>query len=260
MGKIDLPKILFGRVMHARLIPKKNAFNYGIYYLSIPLNQLKNLPIAYNKFGLLSFYDNDHGSCDGGDLEVWVREILSNFKINNVTDITLICMPRVMGYVFNPVSFWVCRDSDQNIRAVLCEVHNTFGEKHTYICAHTDHAPIQDKDILKGEKLFHVSPFLKREGHYDFQFNITDDDLKIDINFFNADGDKQLLTYLKGDFEVMDKSSLRKAFWQYPLVTFKAIILIHWQALKIISKGIKYISKPEQKPIMLSGTNNLKKM
>jgi len=158
MGKINLPKVLFGRVMHARLIPKKNAFNYGIYYLSIPLNQLKNLPIAYNKFGLLSFYDKDHGSCDGVDLETWARQILLNYKINNVTDITLICMPRVMGYVFNPVSFWVCRDVDQNVRAVLCEVHNTFGEKHTYICAHTDHAPIQDKDILKGEKLFHVSP------------------------------------------------------------------------------------------------------
>jgi len=260
MGKIDIPKILFGRVMHARLLPKKNAFNYGIYYISIPLSQIQNLPIAYNKFGLLSFYDKDHGECDGSDLESWVKQILLDYKINDITDITLTCMPRVMGYVFNPVSFWVCRDKNQNIRAVICEVHNTFGEKHSYLCAHPDHRPIENSDILKGEKLFHVSPFLKREGHYEFQFHITNDDLKIDINFFNGDGDKQLLTYLKGDFEAMNKQCLRKAFWRYPLVTFKAIILIHWQALKIITKGIKYISKPDQKSIRLSTTDNIKKM
>lgn len=260
MGKINTPQILFGRVMHARLWPKKNAFNYGIYYLSIPLDQIKNLPLAYNQFGLLSFFDKDHGACDGSDLDGWARQILSDYNIQNITDITLICMPRVMGYVFNPVSFWICRDKNKNIRAVICQVHNTFGEKHSYLCAHPDHNPIKNQGVLKGKKLFHVSPFLEREGHYEFQFHVTDDNLRIDINFFNGDGGKQLLTYLKGGFENMNKSSVRKAFWKYPLVTFKAIILIHWQAFKIIAKGIKYISKPDQKTESLSTTTNLTKM
>lgn len=260
MGKINMPQILFGRVMHARLLPKKNAFNYGIYYISIPLSQIQNAPISYNKFGLLSFFDKDHGACDGSNLDAWARQILTDYNIQNVTDITLMCIPRVMGYVFNPVSFWICRDKDKNIRAVICEVHNTFGERHTYLCAHPNHHPIKNQDVLKGEKLFHVSPFLEREGHYEFKFQITADDLKIDINFFNADGERQLLTYLKGDLETMTSLSLRKAFWKYPLVTFKAIILIHWQALKIIAKGIKYISKPDQKTESLSTTTNLTKM
>jgi DUF1365 family protein len=260
MGKINTPQILFGRVMHARFLPNKNAFNYGIYYISIPLSQIQNSPISYNKFGLLSFFDKDHGACDGSNPDAWARQILTDYNIQNVSDITLMCMPRVMGYVFNPVSFWICRDNDKNIRAIICEVRNTFGERHTYLCAHPDHHPIKDQDVLKGDKLFHVSPFLEREGHYEFQFHITADDLKIDINFFNADGERQLLTYLKGDLKTMTSLSLRKAFWKYPLVTFKAIILIHWQALKIISKGINYISKPDQKTESLSTTTNLTKM
>ena len=120
--------------MHGRLFPKRNSFTYGIYYLSLPLSKLKNLPISYNRFGPLSFYDRDHGHCDGSTLENWARDILKTYNITKADgEMTLICMPRVFGYVFNPVSFWLCRDKDQKLRAVLCEVHNTFGQRHTYI-------------------------------------------------------------------------------------------------------------------------------
>ncbi len=253
-------KILFGTVMHARLFPKKNAFRYGIYYISIPLSNIKTMTIARNRFAPLSFYDRDHGARNGGDLEIWIRDILKTKNLNSdVTDITLICMPRIFGYVFNPVSFWVCRDSKKNICAILCEVNNTFGERHSYLCTN-NRAPITNDIILKGEKLFHVSPFLKREGHYAFRFDITNDTFKADIDFYDADNQKLLVTSLNGDFKMMDNASLRTAFWKYPLVTFKAIALIHWQAIKLVSKGIKYIPKPIQIKNKLSDVTNVTKM
>ncbi len=255
------PQLFIGKVMHGRLFPKRNNFTYGIYYLALPLSKLKNLPIAYNRFAALSFYDRDHGNCDGSDLEEWARNILDDYNIKEANgDIKLICMPRILGYVFNPVSFWLCYDREGNLRAVLCEVHNTFGERHSYLCAHEDHRLITHDDILKGDKVFHVSPLLKREGHYTYRFDVRDHKFAVWIDFYNGDGKKQLVTSLIGKFEAMDKASLRKAFWRYPLVTFKAVTLIHLQALKLIAKGIKYITRPTQNPERISTTDNLTKM
>jgi len=254
------PQIFFGKVMHGRLFPKRNSFTYGLYYLVFPLSKIKNLPIPYNRFAPLSFYDRDHGHCDGSDLESWARNVLADYKIKADGEMILMCMPRVFGYVFNPVSFWFCHDNDGVLRAVLCEVHNTFGERHTYLCAHEDHRPITHDDILQGKKVFHVSPLLKREGHYEFRFDISGDRFGIWINFFDGNGKKQLVTSLIGEQEPMNLASLRKAFYAYPLVTFKAITLIHWQALKLLVKGIKYISRPAQKPECVSATDNLTKM
>jgi len=255
------PQILFGRVMHGRLFPRRNHFNYGIYYLSLPLSRTDNLPIAHNKFAPLSFYDRDHGHCDDGNLDRWARDILTTYGIDKADgDITLICMPRVFGYVFNPVSFWLCRDKSGALRAVLCEVHNTFGERHTYICAHANQRAISQNDTMRGDKLFHVSPLLKREGHYEFRFNISADKFSVWIDFFDGDNKKQLVTSLNGTFSPMTKQTLRRAFWQYPLVTFKAITLIHWQALKLLAKGIKYIPRPTQKKERVSKMRNLTKM
>lgn len=254
-------QLFFGKVMHARLFPKKNAFSYGIYYLALPLSHIKDLPLAHNRFAPLSFYDRDHGQCDGSAPEDWARRILAEYGFQNINgEITLLCMPRVLGYVFNPVSFWLCYDKNGNLRAVLCEVHNTFGERHTYLCAHEDHKSITSEDILKGKKIFHVSPLLKREGYYTFRFDINNDKFGVWIDFFDDTGRKQLATSLTGTLKPMNTHALRKAFWCYPLVTFKAIFLIHWQALKLLAKGIKYISKPEQKQERISTTDNLTKM
>lgn len=246
--------------MHGRLFPKKNVFSYGMYYLHFPLSMRENLPLAYNRFAPLSFYGRDHGLRDGSDLESWARGILMQYGGENSNDwtITLMCMPRVFGYVFNPVSFWLCRDKEDNLRAVLCEVHNTFGEDHTYICMKEDQSAITHRDVLQGEKLFHVSPFLEREGHYTFKFDCREKTFKVWIDFYDAKGDKKLVTSLIGHLEPMNKATLRKAFWGYPLITFKAIALIHWQALKLVSKGIKYISRPKQKPEKTSRADDAK--
>ena len=254
-------RLFFGRVMHGRLFPKRNRFSYKIYYLAFPLSQIGNLPIAHNRFALLSFYDRDHGRCDGSSLEDWAREILAGYNIKEADgEIKLVCMPRVLGYVFNPVSFWLCYDKQKSLRAVLCEVHNTFGERHTYLCAHEDHRPLTSRDILRGKKLFHVSPLLKREGYYEFRFDARSEKFGIWIDFFHGGCKRQLVTSLTGSLQPMNAETLRKAFWLYPLVTFKAIALIHWQALRLLVKGVKYCPKPQQKREHISATDNLAKM
>jgi DUF1365 family protein len=154
----------------------------------------------------------------------------------------------------------MCFDEDKQLRAVLCEVNNTFGETHSYLCAHEDHRIIETDDWLKADKLFHVSPFLKREGVYHFRFSTRGNTLGIWIDFYDAQGNKQLTTALTGTMQPLKKSTLRRAFWRHPLLTFKTIALIHWQAIKLLSKGIKYIRKPTQKDEKLSSTDNLTKM
>ncbi len=255
------PSIMRGHVMHARLSPRKNAFRYGIYYLAFPISQAQSLPVPVDRFAPLSFSSKDHGPRDGSDLCVWVKKILDDYGIQEADgEIVLVCMPCVLGYVFNPVSFWLCYDKNQNIRAVLCEVHNTFNETHTYICAHSDYRPINGQDTLWAKKLFHVSPFLERVGAYKFQFDIEAERFNVSIDYYNQDGAQQLLTYLRGSFEPMTKSSLRRAFWGYPLVTFKAVALIHWQAIKLLAKGIGYIRRPLQNNEKTSACSNLTKI
>ncbi len=245
---------MMGKVMHKRLLPKMHVFNYGIYYLALPLSSLADIPLSYNRFGIQSFYDRDHGPRDGSSLEHWARSILADYGVQADGEIVLVCMPRVLGYVFNPVTFWLCHDKAGQIKAVLCEVHNTFGEQHTYVCVHKDHRNITGISPLFAEKIFHVSPFLQREGQYEFKFDIKDDHFNVVINYHNHTGHKQVVTSLTGQLQLLDKKSLRYAFWRYPLVTLKAITMIHWHAFKLVLKRIKYITKPEQKQQKISTT------
>lgn len=244
--------------MHARLFPRRNAFRYGIYYIALPLSRLTEYPVAAR--GFVSFSARDHGPCDGGELLPWARDILARFGLAAADgEVVLVCMPRVMGYVFNPVSFWLCHDRAGALRAVLCEVHNTFGERHTYVCARNDGGVLTADDVLRGQKVFHVSPFLERTGDYTFRFDVNDARFGVWIDYFDADGRRQLLTALGGKIAPLTKRGLRNLSWRYPLVTMRAVFLIHWQALKLVAKGIKYVPKPLQKQDKVTGTGNLTK-
>lgn len=248
------PRILEGKVFHKRLFPAVNAFGYSVYYLALPLSQINNnLPLTYNKAGLYAFFDRDHGFDDNRSCLEWAQNLLVQCDISEADgEIILIAFPRIFGYVFNPVSFWLCFDKDKNIRAVIYEVRNTFGEKHVYVCVHPDRRIISKDDILTAQKVFHVSPFLEREGHYEFRIHHTDDNFGVWIDYYDAAGDKKLITSLAGHFTPLTKDRLSACFWRYPLVTLKAIALIHWQAIKIILRKIRYIDKPKQLDMRVS--------
>lgn len=259
------PSIFYADVMHKRLFPKVNQFAYRVYYLALPIAQLRDAAtqhkLAINHSATMSFHEKDHGLRDGSALEEWINAILSAHQLDEIIeDVVLICMPRILGYVFNPVSFWMCLDKDGCLRAVVCEVKNTFGETHSYVCVHEDKREISGDDWLEAEKMFHVSPFLEREGTYHFRFSLKEQKLGVWIDYYTNEGNKQLITALTGEFKPLTRSAMRKVFWTHPLVTFKTIALIHWQALKLFSKGVRYIVKPKQKQERRSYTRNLTKM
>ncbi len=236
--------IFSAKVMHKRLLPKVNGFSYNVYYLSIPLDKIENLKkfLPHNKFGILSFYDKDHAERDGKPLKNWAQKILSENNVNiENPKIILITHPRILGYVFNPVSFFFCYDSENILKAVICEVNNTFGETHSYICYKPDLSEIKNDDIITAKKLFFVSPFFKIDGYYKFSFRVINDKISIIIDYYNDENQAKLITSLNGKLENLTKKSLIKTFLKNPLVTFKTIFLIHYQAIKILLKGIKYI-------------------
>lgn len=249
------PQILKAKVMHKRLFPKANAFTYRLYYLAMPLPATK-LPSMAQRFPA-----NDLGYRDGRCPGIWAREILERHDVSaNVSHIVLITMPRVLGHVFNPVSFYLCLDSEKRLRAVISEVHNTFGEQHSYLCLHANHRPIEAEEWLEAEKLFHVSPFLERSGYYRFRFDLRETKLGIWIDYHDKQNNQQLVTALTGRFSPLSRRSLALAFWAHPLVTLKAVMLIHWQALKLVAKGIRYIPKPKALTEKVTVSGDLTKM
>ncbi len=259
------PQIFTAKVMHKRLFPKVNQFVYDIYYLALPLHKINDAAdrgLCINRYAPISFYNCDHGGHTANeDLQKWISDILQPHNLNDTIDsVMLVTMPRVLGYVFNPVSFWLCLDKDKNIRAVLNEVNNTFGETHSYLCAHENGSPLKKKEWLEAKKLFHVSPFLEREGHYKFRYELDGERLGIWIDFYDEESNKKLITSLTGTLMPLTRKNLRYVFWRYPLVTLKSICLIHWQALKLVFKHARYYRKPVQLTPKITRNENLTKM
>jgi len=211
--------------------------------------------LKFNRFGLMSFYSKDHGYRDQRSIDQWVDDVFTTCGQKKPDgDVMMIALPRIFGYVFNPVSFFYCYDKSETLRAVICEVNNTFGETHSYLCLAGDNG-FDNGDFIKSDKIFHVSPFIERQGSYQFRFQDLTDKLGIWINHLDHKNEMLLLTSLTGNFAPLNTENVNKAFWRYPLVTFKAIVLIHWQAVKLVLKGIKYIRKPIQLKTRISKTH-----
>lgn len=249
------PHIFNAKVMHKRLFPQENQFTYSLYYLALPL------PAQRVKRIFLKFDPKDLGFRDGRDPEIFAKKVLSTYGFDKkIYNIILITMPRVFGYVFNPASFYFCFDNNTKLLAVITEVHNTFGEQHAYFCANPDHSSIDETQWLEAKKVFHVSPFLPRDGSYRFQFSLKEERLRIWIDYYDSKNNKQLMTSLIGTLIPLNNLSLNKAFWSRPFITLKTIVLIHLQALKLLCKKISYFKKPKQYAEKLSATLELEKI
>lgn len=241
--------LLETRVWHRRLWPKENAFNYRAFHLMLDMNKLhwqkSHWWLGINRRGLISFYDRDHGLRDGSSSLLWAKQLLQEYGILAVTNIYLVTMPRVLGYLFNPVSFWLCYDKDNDLIAVISEVNNTFGQTHTYVCSLGAGEKISKNTWLEGEKCFHVSPFMDVEGQYRFRFNVDVDDLSIAIHYI-CDNKLKLVTSMRCQYQTLKFKNIMVQFLIQPLMTLKVISLIHWQALKLWIKKIRYRRLPPQ--------------
>ena len=242
--------IAFGCVRHQRLRPCGNAFEYGSYFLRLPVRELPDALagtrlIGYNRWNLFAFHDRDHGGRDGGDLAEWIDALL---RANGVDDATgpvwLHAFPRVLGYVFNPVSFWFCHREDGTLRAILCEVNNTFGESHCYLLDHADGRALRFGEELEARKVFHVSPFCRIEGRYRFRFMVTAQRSVMRIDYDDLHG-PLLKTSLSGTHVPLSDARLLWAFLRFPLFTLGVIARIHWQAARLWIKRVPFIPKPD---------------
>jgi DUF1365 family protein len=207
---------------------------------------MKSKLLSIDRFNLFSFYHRDHCNRKSEDLKIWLSSIFFSENIHNIDgEILLLTLPRILGYVFNPVSFFICFDKEHNLRAVIAEVNNTFGENHNYLIAHQNGEIINADDILVSKKIFHVSPFIEsKSGYYQFRFNILSDKIAIFIDYFDQEDNKLLATSIKGKLVDLNDKNLLLSFIKYPFSTIKVIILIHFQAIKLWLKGVKYIKKP----------------
>ena len=237
--------IYSGFVTHRRFKPKRHFFSYKIFSLLIDLNEIKNLGrkinfFSYNKFNILSFYDIDHGPRDGSSLISWVKKILqeSNISIGEGT-IKLLCFPRFFGYVFNPLSVFYCYDENLNLKAVLYEVKNTFNEQHTYVF------PVSSTSNLilhKCDKKFYVSPFIEMKTFYNFRLLKPKDVINIFIKQTDSNG--ALLTACQvGKRMELNSKNLLYQFLGHPLMSFKVILAIHFEAFRLWLKGIRHVKK-----------------
>jgi DUF1365 family protein len=241
--------IVDGNVMHRRTRPAQNAFRYRSFCQRLPLSALAELPdagIAYNARGLVAFHDADHGARDGSALEPWVRALLAREGIDAPGEIVLYTLPRMLGYVFNPVSFWTCPDATGRIVAVLAEVNNTFGDRHSYVVAHADGRPIREGEPLEARKALHVSPFCTVSGHYRFRFVERDDRFLARIDYFDAANaaDPLIVTAVSGDARPLRRGAARSLLWRHRWFTAAVVLRIHWQALRLWRKRVPFFARP----------------
>jgi DUF1365 family protein len=241
------PRLFLGQVMHRRLRPTHNAFVYPVFFLSIPLSSvdaLANRWMGVNRPGILSFHFADHGARDGSHPLVWVRGLLAREGLDAADgEVWLQTFPRVLGYVFNPVSFWFCHDRAGRLRAIVCEVNNTFGERHCYVLAHPDARPIEPREALAARKAFHVSPFLPVAGGYRFRFRVGEARTLARIDYHDDAGDL-LHTSVSGTAATYSARALARAFLTHPWMTVGVVARIHWQALRLWRKRVPFFAKP----------------
>ena len=235
-----------GTVIHKRFKPKTHFFKYSVFSLLIDLSELNYLDktikmFSFNKFNLVSFYEKDHGNRDGSSLIEWVKKNLDENKINSQdVKIKLLCYPRIFGYVFNPLSIFYCYENNV-LKAIFYEVKNTFNEQHTYVFKIKNNEKLEQK----CKKKFYVSPFMDMETFYNFK--LLDPKERLFVSIKQTDRDSNILTAIQtGMKKEFNLKQLVINFIQYPLMTFKIISAIHFEALLLWRKGAKYRSRDKK--------------
>ncbi len=230
-----------GRVGHTRLRPRRHSLSYGVFMLLLDLDELPELDrrlrwFSLARFNLLGFQPRDHGDGSPTPLRAQVERHLGAAGVAlDGGAIRLLCLPRVLGYVFNPLSLYFCHRPDGALAAILYEVSSTFGERHTYLIpVEGDAAEVRQS----AAKRLHVSPFMDMALSYDFKVRPPADTVRVVIDTFDAQ-DLLLAASFAGRRRELTDRALLAACAAHPLLTLKVVAAIHWEALKIVLKGVR---------------------
>ncbi len=237
-------QLLIGHVMHRRLRPALHHFVYPVFYLRLDLTQLaaaQNPWLGINRFRLLSFFEKDYGPRDGSALLPWVRQRLAEQQLPIDGPVILQTMPRMFGYAFNPVSFFYCHDRAGDLRAILVEVNNTFGE-HIHYLLRMDRAGLAATNpVLLANKAMHVSPFCQVKGQYRFRFRQRAATAQVKIDYVDDLAQGVLLhTAITGQCQPLTARHTLLALLRQPLLTIGVMWRIHWQALLLWGKRVPF--------------------
>ncbi|WP_316206430.1 MULTISPECIES: DUF1365 domain-containing protein [unclassified Bradyrhizobium] len=243
--------LYFGDVMHARLRPRHHRFAYRVMSLLIDLDQLdqagqQSFLFGTNRRALYSFREIDHGKCDGSSLRDYAQASAAAHGIDlSGGRVLLLCYPRLLGYVFNPLSVYFCYRADGSLALMIYEVRNTFGDITPYV------QPVKPGELTDAglrqaqEKSFYVSPFIDMAMRYDFRIVPPGDEVKLRILESGPEGPVLAATFL-GRRRALTSAALLHAFVSLPLVTFKVFAAIHWEALRLWLKGIALVPRPDK--------------
>ncbi len=239
-------RIYRGTVTHARYVRADNRFRYGIYYLYVDLDELDRLDTSLRRFGhnrraLVSVWDADHGPRDGSALRPWIDEIAARAGIDLAGgSVRLLTFPRVMGFRFYPVSFWYCFGADERCYAVLAEVQNTYRDHHNYLL-HNDGEPFDFDARPTATKAFFVSPFIQLENvRHTFRFTAPGESLAVSIED-SADDERVLTASISLKDRPIDDAELLRCVRQLGPMSARALVLIHWQALRLLLKRVPLV-------------------
>ncbi len=239
--------LYLGQVGHSRTRPAKHSLRYGVFMLLLDLDEAPSLAKALRwfslgRFNLTSFNARDYGDGSVEPLRSQVERRLDEAGLSiDGGPIRLLCLPRVLGYVFNPISVYFCHRPDGALHAILYEVSSTFGERHSYLIPAE---PGADGDIRQSvEKRLHVSPFMEMGLRY--AIRVTPPGLRVRIAIEVSDGEGTILnaSFIGARRDLTDAQLLR-AWATHPLLTLKVIAAIHWEAVKILLKGVRLRAGP----------------
>ena len=244
-------KIILSSIVHKRYDKIQHFFKYKVPSLFIDLDELelirsKSKIFSINSFNIFSFYEKDHGYRDERSIDQFIKNKLKSCDIKyNKLKIKILCFPRIFGYVFNPLSIIYCYDADKLI-SIFYEVKNTSNEQHTYFFSR---GQTNNFKTLKHQckKNFYVSPFIGMKGKYCFTNKLTNDYLNIIIDLYDSENKKILMAAQSGKFTAFNASKLLKYNLLNPLLGFKVMFAILFEAIRIIFKGGKYYAR-DKKP------------
>jgi uncharacterized protein len=251
--------IYVGKVIHQRFRPKRHRLEYRAFWLLADLAELADLDrrhrfFSLNRFNLFSLHVADHGDGQGGDLAAYVARELGKAGFDaRGWRMALLTMPRVLGHGFNPLSVYFCRDETARLRAILYEVSNTFGERHSYLIPVEGDAALPIRQAC--DKQFYVSPFLDMAMHYAFAVQPPEARVAVGIEVSDAQG-PMLVASLSGTREPLSDRALVGAFLAHPFLTLKVVLSIHWEALFIWLKriGLRRRPPPPVEPVTVVQT------
>lgn len=232
-----------GHVFHGREEGIKHRFKYPIFYVFFASREEADLQrLLKSRFSrFLSIKATDYLRGTSESIDQGIRNFLQEECAFHAEEVELLTLPRMFGYAFNPVSFWFARRNGK-LEAVLCEVNNTFGERHFY-WIHPNQEIAADQ-WYEAQKVFHVSPFFPVEGFYRFRFQMHAERFHIDINYFGSDKKLRLATWLQGTFSKFENIKFRHLLWRYGWMTVLIVIRIHFHALILWRNKIPFFKKP----------------